>query len=238
MNILSLPCCCCYWFLKLVTFLLVIHQNCPCLFWSVWRSPWAKLCEEYKQYMQAWCFLLLFCYCFPLVEQWLHKLMKYFWKEYLCQVLCLLKWKHYVAYSQPKKCYNVILTVPAALLKGGTAWRVPGLDLKHPINDLCVVFDFPLSLSFICTKPLRECVLKQRFKPTPRDTRLAVRNLWRTLWSVWQQWSVRWIVLTKITVSSLALVWDLIFVFRCWVLLSFLFGQLSSLPGCSVGLQR
>lgn len=40
----------------------------------------------------------------------------------------------------------------------------------------CVVFDFPLSLSFICTKPLRECVVKQRFKPTPRDTHLSVKK--------------------------------------------------------------
>lgn len=216
-----------------------MHQNCPCIFWSVWRSPWARFCEEYKQYMQAWCFLLLFCYCFLLVEQWLHKLMKCFWVEYLCQILCSLKWKHYIAYSQQKKCYNVILTVPAALLKRGTAWHIPGSNLKHPRNDLtlCVVFDFPLTLSFICTQPLRECVLKQRFKPTPRDTHLSVKNLRRKLWSGWQQRSVCWIVLTKITVSSLALVWDLIFVFRCWVLLKIFFGQLFSPPGCSVELQ-
>lgn len=126
-------------------------------------------------------FLLLFCYCFSLVEQWLHKLMKYFWKEYLCQILCSVKWKHYVAYSQQKKCYNVILTVPAALPKRGTAWHVASLNLNQPRNDLCLIFLCP-SL-FICTQPLREGVLKQRFEPTPRDLSVK-KSLEKTLVNV------------------------------------------------------
>lgn len=155
--------------------------------------------------------------------------MKYFWKEYLCQILCSLKWKHYVAYSQQKKCYNVILSVPAALLKWGTAWHIPSLNLKHPRNDWCIWFSFvPL---FTFARSPRENVSSNRgLNPHPRDTHLSVKkSLESTLVSVAAGFCVLSCV-TKISVSSLGLGWDLIFVFRCWVLLKILLGQLSSLP--------
>lgn len=71
--------------------------------------------------------------------------------------------------------------------------------------------------------------------PPPRDTHLSVKkSLEKTLVSLAAGFCVLSCV-TKITVSSLGLVWGLIFVFRCWVLLKILFGQLSSLPWAFCG---
>lgn len=70
---------------------------------------------------------------------------------------------------------------------------------------------------YICTQPSRECVLKQRFKPTPQryssvSKKISLRE--NTLVSVAAGFCVLSCV-TKISVSSLGLGWDLIFVFRC-----------------------
>lgn len=108
------------------------------------------------------------------------------------------------------------------------------LEFKAPKKWLmCLIFLCP-SL-FICMQPLRECVCKQRFKPTPQRYSSVSKKI---SWENFGQCGSR-VLCAELCNKNQSLAWGLCgvssFVFRCWVLLKILFGQLSSLPWAFCG---
>lgn len=58
------------------------------------------------------------------------------------------------------------------------------MDLKHPTNDLRVVFDFPLSLFYLHQALERMCPQTEVFTHTQRYSSVSKKSLKKTLVSV------------------------------------------------------
>lgn len=132
--------------------------------------------------------------------------MKHFWKEYSCQILCSLKCKYYVAYSQQqKKCYNVVLTVSAAFLGWGThpGMYQPSKQLEQYV--FCLFFLIHPSLSY--APNLWENVSSNRGLNThTRNSQLSGKSLSKKPLVNVAALFFMLSCLTKITVSSLGFV--------------------------------